>query len=59
MGKNVLGPAALGDKGKSLETTVLENNDKRIGTTILADKAKGIETTAFKTLEVEDYCARR
>jgi len=57
--KNVLGTTDLGYKGKSLETTVLENNDKRLQTTILADKDKGIETIAFKTLEVEDYCALR
>jgi hypothetical protein len=30
-----------------------------LGTIILADKDKGIETTVFKTLEVEEYCARR
>jgi len=56
VGKNVLGTAILGDKGKSSETIVQENNDKRLETTILAE---GIETTVFKTLEVEDYCARR
>jgi hypothetical protein len=57
--KNVLRTAVLGDKGKSLEIIVLENNDKRLGTTILADKYKGIETTVFKTLEIDNYCARR
>jgi hypothetical protein len=59
VGKNVLGTAVLGDKGKSVETMVLENNDKRLGTTILADKERGIKHTVFQTLEVEDYCARR
>jgi hypothetical protein len=59
VGKNVLRTAVLGDKGKSLEIIVLENNDKSLGTTILADKYKGIETTVFKTLEIENYCARR
>ena len=53
MGKNVLGTAVLEGKGKSLEAIVLENNDKRLGTTIPADK------DVFKTLEVEYYCARR
>jgi len=57
--KNVSGTAVLGDKGKSLETVVVGNNDKRLGTTILVDKERGIENTVFKTLEGEDYCARR
>ena len=41
MGKNVLGTAILGDKGKSSETIVLENNDKlKLRTTVLEDKDK-------------------
>ena len=59
MSKNILGTAILGVKGESLETIVLENNDRRLGTINLADKDTGIGNTVFKTLEVEDYCARR
>jgi hypothetical protein len=44
---------------KSLESTVLEDEDKSLGTAITADKHKNVENTVVKRMEFEGYCARR